>query len=142
MSTYRHGRHELGQNFLTDSTVIDAVVGAVENTHGPIVEIGAGDGALTLPLQQLDRPITAIEIDPTLAQKLRARTDPDITTVEVADFLRFSPPGPRTPSSATCRSIRRRPPSAGCSAPPVGPTRFSSHSGRSLGAEPGSAAPR
>ena len=118
MSTYRHGRHELGQNFLTDSTVIDAVVGAVKNTHGPIVEIGAGDGALTLPLQQLNRPITAIEIDPTLAQKLRARTDPDITTVEVADFLRFSLPRtahtivgnlPFHQTTATLRRLLRAP---------------------------------
>lgn len=45
----RPGRHELGQNFLIDQSVIDTVVGLVTRTDGPIIEIGAGDGALTLP---------------------------------------------------------------------------------------------
>ncbi|WP_240796219.1 rRNA adenine N-6-methyltransferase family protein [Streptomyces sp. RFCAC02] len=49
MHTHRPGRHELGQNFLIDPAVIDTVVGLVAATGGPVVEIGAGDGALTLP---------------------------------------------------------------------------------------------
>ena len=56
--------HELGQNFLHDRGVIDVIVQAVDRTDGPIIEVGAGDGALTCALQKLGRPLTAIEIDP------------------------------------------------------------------------------
>ncbi|MFI6398967.1 23S ribosomal RNA methyltransferase Erm [Rhodococcus coprophilus] len=94
MPTYRAGRHELGQNFLTDRNVVDTIVGLVSRTDGPIIEIGAGAGALTLPLQKLRRPITAVEIDPRLAQKLRDRVGPS-TTIVHGDFLRYRLP--RTP---------------------------------------------
>lgn len=91
MSPYRHGRHELGQNFLTNRRIIDDVVGLVEPTSGPIIEIGAGDGALTLPLGRLGRPIAAIELDAHLAATLRRRCGPGVT-VEQADFLRYRLP--------------------------------------------------
>ncbi|MFI9816516.1 23S ribosomal RNA methyltransferase Erm [Saccharothrix variisporea] len=87
MRTQYPGRHELGQNFLTDRTVVAAVVRAVAATPPlPIVEIGAGDGALTLPLQALGRPVTAIEVDRRLATSLAARVGPT-TTVVAGDFL-------------------------------------------------------
>ncbi|MEV0443939.1 23S ribosomal RNA methyltransferase Erm [Streptomyces spectabilis] len=92
--TYRHGRHELGQNFLTDRATIDAFVGLVARTRGPIVEIGTGDGALTLPLQGLGRSLTGIEIDARRAARLARRTRPS-TTIVTADFLRY--PMPSTP---------------------------------------------
>jgi hypothetical protein len=88
------GRHEHGQNFLHDRGVIDAIVLTVDRTGGPIVEIGAGDGALTRALQKLDRPLTAIEIDPYRAVRLAKRTKPCIRVVE-ADFLKY--PLPRAP---------------------------------------------
>ncbi|HWD01838.1 MAG TPA: 23S ribosomal RNA methyltransferase Erm [Amycolatopsis sp.] len=92
---YRNGRHELGQNFLTDPAVVDAVVAAVGRLPGPIVEIGAGEGALTVPLQGLGRPVTAIEVDPRLATGLRASVDPALTRVVCEDFLRHRlPRGP------------------------------------------------
>ena len=56
MSSPHHGRHEAGQNFIHDRAVIRSIVDIVSRTNGPIVEIGAGDGALTLPLQTLGRP--------------------------------------------------------------------------------------
>ncbi|NKU38722.1 23S ribosomal RNA methyltransferase Erm, partial [Rhodococcus hoagii] len=94
MPTYRSGRHELGQNFLTDRKAVDTIVDLVSRTDGPIIEIGSGGGALTLPLQALRRPITAIEIDPRHVQKLQHRVDPS-TTVVHGDFLRYRLP--RTP---------------------------------------------
>lgn len=94
MPTYGAGRHELGQNFLTDRKAVDTIVDLVSRTDGPIIEIGSGGGALTLPLQALRRPITAIEIDPRHAQQLRHRVDPS-TTVVHGDFLRYRLP--RTP---------------------------------------------
>lgn len=87
MRTQFPGRHELGQNFLTDRTVVAAVVDAVAATpHLPIVEIGAGGGALTLPLQALGRPVTGIEVDRRLAASLAAKVGPT-TTVVAGDFL-------------------------------------------------------
>ena len=70
MPTYRHGRHEYGQNFLTDQSIIATITRLVVATEGPIIEIGPGDGALTIPLARLGRPVTAIEIDARLARCL------------------------------------------------------------------------
>nr|WP_301125438.1 23S ribosomal RNA methyltransferase Erm [Streptomyces cacaoi] len=85
------GRHETGQNFLVDPDTIGRIVGLVAATQGPVVEIGTGDGALTLPLEELGRPLTGIEIDGRRAARLRRRTGPS-TTVVHADFLRYALP--------------------------------------------------
>ena len=57
------GRHELGQNFLTHPPTISKIRALGTATKGPILELGAGAGALTRPLAQLGRPVTAIDID-------------------------------------------------------------------------------
>lgn len=88
------GRHELGQNFLVDRSVIDEIDGLVARTKGPILEIGPGDGALTLPLSRHGRPITAVELDGRRAQRLGVRTPGHVTVVH-HDFLQF--PLPRHP---------------------------------------------
>lgn len=82
------GRHELGQNFLTDRTVIASIEALVAATRGPIVEIGPGDGALTLPLSRTGRPLTAVEIDPRRAQRLQRRL-PHGAHVVNTDVLRY-----------------------------------------------------
>ncbi|MFF5566235.1 23S ribosomal RNA methyltransferase Erm [Streptomyces sp. NPDC012623] len=96
---FRGGRHELGQNVLVDRSVIDDIDHIVARTSGPIVEIGAGDGALTLPLSRRGRPLTAVEIDPDRARRLDARTPvrpyartPGNVTVVRADILRYRLP--------------------------------------------------
>ncbi|SJM51857.1 23S ribosomal RNA methyltransferase Erm [Gulosibacter sp. 10] len=73
MPTYSGGRHEHGQNFLTDRKTIEHLVRLVQRTNGPIIELGAGSGAITLALQRLGRPLRAIEIDETLVRELRPR---------------------------------------------------------------------
>ncbi|MRG59270.1 23S ribosomal RNA methyltransferase Erm [Agromyces sp. CFH 90414] len=65
------GRQELGQNFLVDRRVIDRMVALVDAAPGPVVELGAGGGALTRPLAALGRPLTAVELDPQRADALR-----------------------------------------------------------------------
>lgn len=85
------GRHESGQNFLIDSSVIRRIVDLVDATSGPILEIGAGDGALTRPLSRLGRPITAIELDPRRAQRLD-RDTPRHVAVRNDDVLRVRLP--------------------------------------------------
>lgn len=81
------GRHELGQNFLTHTPSIKTITALVNATPGPILEIGAGDGALTRHLAALERPLTAIDIDEHRVKKLR-RTLPNINVIH-ADALHF-----------------------------------------------------
>ncbi len=85
------GPHELGQNFLVNRSVITTIEKLVTHTTGPIVEIGAGDGALTLPLSRSHRPVTAVEIDSRAARRLTRRA-PDNVTVVNTDFLTFRLP--------------------------------------------------
>lgn len=92
MPTYGGGRHEHGQNFLTDKATIDLLVRLVAKTQGPIVEIGPGGGALTIGLQDLQRPLTAIEIDAKHVRRLRPRLTSDVRLVQ-GDFLRWRLPG-------------------------------------------------
>lgn len=91
MSTYRHGRHEYGQNFLTDQSIIAAITRLAVATEGPIIEIGPGDGALTTPLARLGRPVTAIEIDARLARRLSERLPSHVDVVS-DDFLIYRLP--------------------------------------------------
>ena len=58
----------LGQHFLRDAAVLDRILAAVPNDGLPLIEIGAGDGTLTLPLAELGRPLTAVEYDNRLAR--------------------------------------------------------------------------
>lgn len=91
MPTYRGGRHEHGQNFLTDPSTIATITRLVTATNGPIIEIGPGDGALTSPLAQLGRPVTAVEIDTRLARRLAQRL-PSHVEVVADDFLTYRLP--------------------------------------------------
>jgi 23S rRNA (adenine-N6)-dimethyltransferase len=88
------GRHELGQNFLADRDVIDRMTELAAATRGPIVELGAGGGALTRQLARLGRPLTAVELDPRRAAALRRELGAAAVVVQ-ADVLRW--PLPREP---------------------------------------------
>src|SRR5699024_10252233 len=85
------GSHELGQNFLTDRAVISTIEDLVGRTSGPIVELGAGDGAVTMPLSRSGRSVTAVERDPKRARRLHART-PGHVMVLNHDILRVPLP--------------------------------------------------
>jgi 16S rRNA (adenine1518-N6/adenine1519-N6)-dimethyltransferase len=63
-----------GQNFLRNRGAVEKIVAAVEPQPDElIVEIGPGEGVLTEKLVELPNEIVAIEIDPDLAARLRAR---------------------------------------------------------------------
>lgn len=79
------GRHELGQNFLTHAPSIQTITALIAATDGPILELGAGDGALTRPLAALGRPLTAIDIDEHRVHRL-ARALPHVRVLQ-ADAL-------------------------------------------------------
>ncbi|WP_159502176.1 23S ribosomal RNA methyltransferase Erm [Microbacterium sp. 18062] len=87
MSRSLHGgRHELGQNFLTHRPTIDTIIALVASTRGPVLELGAGDGALTRILAASGRSLTAIDLDEHRVRRL-ARALPGVR-VEHADALR------------------------------------------------------
>jgi 16S rRNA (adenine1518-N6/adenine1519-N6)-dimethyltransferase len=82
-------KKHLGQNFLHDRGVVDKIVLAIDPRPGDrIVEIGPGQGALTLPLLDRHGALTAIEFDRDLLQPLAvaASTHGELTLV-AADVL-------------------------------------------------------
>lgn len=65
----------LGQNFLIDEDVIDAIVEGSEIDEDCIViEIGPGTGVLTCPLAEQAGRVVAIELDERLIEPLRVKT--------------------------------------------------------------------
>lgn len=90
-SSFVGGPHELGQNLLVDRAVINRITQLVARNSGPIVELGPGDGAVTVPLARSGRVITAVELDPKRARRLHRRT-PEHVTVVNDDMLRFRLP--------------------------------------------------
>ncbi len=82
-------RKGLGQHFLCDGNVLDRIADlAVPQPGCPVLEIGAGLGALTLRLARLGGRVTAVEVDPALVPLLKdvLASEPDVTIVQ-ADFL-------------------------------------------------------
>jgi len=76
-------RRALGQNFLRDPRVVADVLGTLHPPPGAlVVDLGAGDGALTLAAARAGHRVLAVELDPAWARLLRRRTH-DIHGVEV-----------------------------------------------------------
>lgn len=104
--------HDLGQNDLVDSAVIRAVVEAAAARPGPIVELAAGTGRITVPLAGLGRPLTAVELDPRRVDTLRRRVGPRVH-VRHDDLLSTPlPPRPHVvvanlPFHVTTAALRR-----------------------------------
>lgn len=77
-SMNRHGLHfrkSLGQNFLTDDTVLEQIVSAAEiDGDTCVLEIGPGAGALTCRLAEKAHKVIAVEIDSGLIPLLRENT--------------------------------------------------------------------
>ncbi len=68
-------RKRFGQHFLHDQGILRQIVAGVAPKPGErIVEIGPGEGALTLPLLRAAGKITAIELDRDLIEPLREKT--------------------------------------------------------------------
>jgi len=79
-------RKRFGQHFLSDQTIVEALVSAIAPRPGQfVVEIGPGLAALTQPLVERLGHLTVIELDRDLAQRLRAH--PQLRVIE-SDVLR------------------------------------------------------
>ena len=130
MSAYGHGRHEHGQNFLTNHKIINSIIDLVKQTSGPIIEIGPGSGALTHPMAHLGRAITAVEVDAKLAAKL---------TQETSSMISLTSGYPPLPASLweTFPFTSPLPFFESCCMRQHGLTLYSSCSGKSLAAGPG-----
>ena len=64
-------RKKWGQNFLIDKNVIQKIIKIINPTiNNIILEIGPGNGAMTVPLCKKVKMIHAVEIDPLLFKKL------------------------------------------------------------------------
>ena len=91
----KYTRQDFGQNFLADPQLIAAVQRLVKaETCGPIIELGAGDGALTRPLARLGRPVSALEIDPRRARRLALN-------------IRVGAADPEAPIEVVCADVMR-----------------------------------
>ena len=99
---------KLGQNFVHDPNTVRKIVKAADVTASDtVVEIGPGLGSLTLALLETGASVTAVEIDPRLAERLPATLveqgadDADVAvilkdamTVTVQDFVDSGRPLP------------------------------------------------
>jgi 16S rRNA (adenine1518-N6/adenine1519-N6)-dimethyltransferase len=85
-------KHGLGQNFLTDSGVRDAVAEAAGITpDDEVLEVGAGVGTLTVALAPKSRRLVAVELDGRLMPALReSLVGHDNVEVVRTDILRFN----------------------------------------------------
>jgi 16S rRNA (adenine1518-N6/adenine1519-N6)-dimethyltransferase len=86
-------RKRFGQHFLVDTSVIDAIVRAIDPRPGQaLIEIGPGLGALTQPLLERAGALTVIELDRDLAARLRQQSllqvvEADVLKVDFAALL-------------------------------------------------------
>ncbi|HVE44285.1 MAG TPA: 16S rRNA (adenine(1518)-N(6)/adenine(1519)-N(6))-dimethyltransferase RsmA [Gammaproteobacteria bacterium] len=84
-------RKRFGQHFLTDKETIAHIIDVISpKPEEHLIEIGPGQGALTLPVLKIAKQLTAIELDRDLIEKLKTASAPLGTlTLYSADVLNF-----------------------------------------------------
>ncbi len=81
-------RKRFGQNFLTDQSIPEAIIRAINpQADDLVIEIGPGLSALTAPLLEHLNHLSVIEIDRDLAHRLRNQYSPKRLSVIEADAL-------------------------------------------------------
>ncbi|WP_428087083.1 16S rRNA (adenine(1518)-N(6)/adenine(1519)-N(6))-dimethyltransferase RsmA [Candidatus Thioglobus sp.] len=89
MSTKHKARKRFGQNFLTDEKIIEQIVATIAPKRDDnLLEIGPGQGAITLPLLECVDALNVIEIDRDLIEILTAYNKPNLT-IHQGDALNF-----------------------------------------------------
>jgi 16S rRNA (adenine1518-N6/adenine1519-N6)-dimethyltransferase len=96
----------LGQNFVIDANTVRRIVRTAGIAEDDVViEVGPGLGSLTLALLPVARAVTAVEIDPVLAEALpvtvrqHAPSYADRLTVLTADAMRIDQVPPPAPTA-------------------------------------------
>jgi 23S rRNA (adenine-N6)-dimethyltransferase len=83
------GPHELGQNWLVDRRYPAEMADVLRHAPPyPVLELGAGNGALTEALLTVGTPVTAVEVDPRRADRLR-RTFGERAEILESDMLTY-----------------------------------------------------
>ena len=80
-------RKRFGQHFLLDGWAVKVVRTIDVQPQDVILEIGAGAGAITVPLAATGAPMLAVEIDRDLAADLANKVPPNVSII-TADFLK------------------------------------------------------
>lgn len=104
MADGHRARKRFGQNFLSDPGIVDRIVrGIAPHSSDKLVEIGPGQGALTLPLLEHCPTLTVIELDRDLVRRLEAlkQQHPGLN-IHQGDALKFD----FSQLSAQARSLR------------------------------------
>lgn len=86
-------KKSLAQHFLRDPIIVNAIIEALAPRKGEaVIEIGPGEGVLTLPLINSGAQIIAVELDRRLAPQLEQdfAGRPNFRVIE-ADILTFNP---------------------------------------------------
>lgn len=77
----------LGQNFLIDEAAIGRIAAAASEPGLPVIEIGPGLGAITLPLAETGLPIAAVELDRAMCDALSPLLPENVRLIH-SDFLK------------------------------------------------------
>ncbi len=76
-------RKNLGQHFLTDRNILNAIADAAEVGPGDaVIEVGPGRGSLTSVLAERARRVVAVELDAGLADALAKSAPPNVRVVQ------------------------------------------------------------
>ena len=115
MSGGARRRAELGQHFLAGGWLAAELVEQAGVGAGDlVVEIGAGTGVLTEALARRAGRVVAVECDPRLADRTRARLASYANLRVVTSWVTWSRGAPAaTAKSMSCWSVRPAPFSAG-----------------------------
>jgi 16S rRNA (adenine1518-N6/adenine1519-N6)-dimethyltransferase len=105
-------RKSLGQNFVHDANTVRRIVSASGvNRNDTVVEVGPGLGSLTLGLLDRGATVTAVEVDPLLAQRLpqtiaeHSHSEIHRLTVLNADILTIRSADLETPPTALVANL-------------------------------------
>lgn len=83
-------RKRFGQHFLTDESVIHAIVSAIDpKPDDTLVEIGPGLGALTKPLLERISHLHVVELDRDIIAQLKKTWPPEKLVIHEGDALKF-----------------------------------------------------
>ena len=79
-------RRRFGQHFLNSSRIAQRIVELAQVDHETVCEIGAGKGILTAQLAVSADKVFAVEIDPSLIDRLHSRSSDNVEVIH-DDFL-------------------------------------------------------